>query len=352
MNDRGIEREEARVQHELDWIKRRPRSLAMISTTAKNGIPFAVTPRKSALGYDCICMMFGEEAHARRILPLLAGQVSAILVDVEAKKSFSLEALCCELIPGMRLIPCKPNDATLESADLLLQARVGPDLYGKKIFVYALGNIGTKIAMRLAERGAEVFAFSRNTRKCRQVCDAINLVLPKYTPFPVRFVEKIEGLPSATFDAMLSCSSSSQNLGMEMVAAMKNRAVVIDVGIDNFKPEFYLTAKIRELQCFRLDIRIGFPYLLMPLFDHVDTFLNQACGCAMLDNRVCIVSGGFVGPRGAVIVDNIRTPTQAVGVANGVGGLIPEAEMEQEHREHIAVVRAYVESRSGMTVAS
>jgi hypothetical protein len=333
-----------RVSRELAWVAQSAKPLALISTTAREGIRFAVTPRRSALGFDCICMMFGAEEPARMVLPLLDGKVSSILVDVESKKPISLMSLAKELAPGTHLIPCKPNDATLESLDLLIQDRIGFDLSGKRVMVYAIGNLGAKIALRMAERGAEVFATSRNAAKCNKICEALNLFLPKYSPHRIRPLKNMEDVGPASLDALISCTSSNGTLGREAAPLLKEHALVVDVGIDNFKPEFYTAAKLHNLQCFRLDIRIGLLYLLMPLYDNVHDFFEHACGSVVLDGNVRIVSGGFVGEKGSVIVDNIHAPTQIIGVANGIGGIIPEAELDPMQKELITTVRFHVES--------
>ncbi|GAA3324539.1 hypothetical protein GCM10020331_052820 [Ectobacillus funiculus] len=74
------------------------------------------------------------------------------------------------------------------------------------------------------------------------------------------------------------------------------------------------------LNCFRLDVRLGFLYTLLPLLDDVRAFFNDVQGKAFVDN-ITIVSGGIIGASGDIIVDNIKHPRQVIGIANGLGGL-------------------------------
>ncbi|MFA5256591.1 MAG: aminotransferase class I/II-fold pyridoxal phosphate-dependent enzyme [Opitutales bacterium] len=340
----------ARVLHELEWVATRPQPLALVSTTAREGVKFAVTPRRSCMGYDCACFMLGTRETAQAVLPLLDGKVDAILVDVEGKQSLDLCTLAKELAPGTRLVPCKPNDATVESVDHLLGNRLGADLAGRRILVYGMGNLGSKIALRVAERGAQVFACSRDADKCRAVADAINAILPRFTRYKIQAIGDIEEAGADSLDAIVSCASGKGVVGAEAAALLRRGALAVDGGIDNFNPAFYEEASRREIVSFRLDTRIGYPYLLLPMIDFFEDFFTKVCGSVTLADGVCIVSGGYVGRRGAVIVDNFSAPTQIVGIASGTGGLMDEASFGPDELRSITIVKDHVESTRKTTL--
>ena len=335
----------SRVREEIAWASSRPNPLVLLSCTAREGVDFAITPRRSALGYNCIGMMFGSEKAVLRVLPLLAGGIRNVLVDVEGKKSFDLVGLAKAYLSGATIIPCKPNDATLEAFCFLLRKYAKMEIPDKSVVVYAMGNLGTKIAMRLAECGARVTVVSRDRNKCARVCDAMNLVLPRYCRHKIVCAGSLADLERGGFDILVSCASGHSVISAQTVSILRPEAIAVDVGIDNFSPEFYLHAERMNLRCFRLDTRLGFPYMLLPLLENSDPVFVRLCGSAILKNGVRIVSGGCVGERGNVIVDNVENPAQIIGVANGTGGILPDDKLDADLRLQIEKVVAYIQSR-------
>jgi len=65
---------EEKVENELRWLSSKPKPFVLLSCTARDGADFSITPRRSALGYDCIGMMFGDECVVRDGFPVLFKQ--------------------------------------------------------------------------------------------------------------------------------------------------------------------------------------------------------------------------------------------------------------------------------------
>ncbi len=330
-----------KVEQELAWALGHPRPIAILSCSAREGAPFSVTPRRKALGFDCIGFMFSDASALGEVLPLLDGKLEALLVDVEEKKPLNLLKAVTELAPHSRIVPCKPNDATVEGADQLLLRKLGRNLSGKSIAIAGTGNLGSKLALRLAERGASVSMFSRNVEKCRELASALSLILPTYCTGSLNAVGSAHELPAGQSDALISCASARGVIGSDQLAFLRDNALVIDAGIDNFRPDFFEEAARRRLECYRLDTRIGFPYLLMQLLDYFDHFFGKVCASTTWDN-IHIVSGGCLGPRGSVIVDNCSAPTQIIGLANGTGGILREGEASEAELAILSYARTHV----------
>src|SRR5699024_11632089 len=88
----------------------------------------------------------------------------AIYVDFEEKQSINLLELAKSLINHSKFIAIKPNDIAIESCDLLLRHKYNDDISGKNILVIGTGNLAIKIALRTAERQANVYIHGRSDR--------------------------------------------------------------------------------------------------------------------------------------------------------------------------------------------
>jgi hypothetical protein len=128
--------------------------IATVGTTARESQPFAVLPRRKALGFEAINFLVVNPDYAEECFKLLDGAVKYILVDIELKKKIDLMQIAKRTVKQASLISYKPNDTTLEAADMFLRHYFNDELKGKKILVYGAGNLGSKLSLRLAERGA------------------------------------------------------------------------------------------------------------------------------------------------------------------------------------------------------
>lgn len=293
-------------------------TLATIGTTTRKSADFAVLPRRKVSGFEAINFLVSTNQAAEECLRLLDGNVKYILIDVEAKKNIDLELIARSTIKSAVIIPYKPNDATVEAADLFLLNYFNYSLRGKKILIYGAGNIGGKLAFRLAERGAKIYVYSRDINKVELIVKAFNTILPKYSINKILPVENIYDFNNF-FDGLISFISAENIINHNIIYSLKENALIVDGGINNFSAEFYKNSSQKLLNCFRLDVRLGFLYTLLPLMDYSNTFFMDIQGTAFIED-IKIVSGGIIGEDGDIIVDNIKSPNQVIGVANGIGG--------------------------------
>ena len=60
------------------------------------------------------------------------------------------------------------------------------------------------------------------------------------------------------------------------------------------------------------------------IINFINEYINYSkvtnlMGKKKIQKNISIVSGGFMGENGDVVVDNFKTPTQILGIANGKG---------------------------------
>ncbi|GLB62111.1 NAD(P)-binding domain-containing protein [Cytobacillus sp. NCCP-133] len=318
-------------------------AIATVGMTSRDSAYFAVLPRRKALGFETVNFLVSSKPAAEECLKLLDGKVKYILIDVEAKKNVDLESIARSTLKSSIIKSYKPNDATVEAADLFMLNYFNGTLKNKKLLIYGAGNIGGKLALRLAERGANLYIFSRNINKVSLLVNALNTILPKYSYNKIKQIKNFDEMNNF-FDGIISFVSSEKVINQSLIHCLKEKALVLDGGINNFTHEFYRNGKHKLLNCFRLDVRLGFLYTLMPLMDYSDMFFRNIQGKSFIE-EIKIVSGGVIGDEGDIIVDNINSPKQIIGIANGLGGTKEKGNYNQNDFKNIDKIQKYISNR-------
>ncbi|WP_100400330.1 hypothetical protein [Bacillus sp. FJAT-44742] len=313
-----------------------------IGTTSRISNDFSILPRRTLLSYEVINILVSSSETARKCLTYIDGKASKILVDVEKKQIDHLWEIALNTIKITPIYQYKPNDITVEAADLQINSILGKDIAANKIILYGNGNIAGKLALRLAERGVKVYLYGRNLEKNKLLVAALNSILPRHASEDLIIaIENISDLKTGSIDGLVSFVSSEQVIGEEWLKPLKFRGFVIDGGINNFSHSFYLVSREWELLCLRLDVRIAFPYAGLCLQKEVLDFFDLIQGSKRIEG-VNIVAGGVIGEKGDVIVDRLDFPTQLIGIANGIGGVKSGNEETTADRERIDFIKKHI----------
>ncbi|MDR9793256.1 hypothetical protein Q8A72_09750 [Aeribacillus pallidus] len=326
------------IQEELEEINRLENTIIFLNTTAKSNKKFAVLPRRSTSKIKAYGFFIGDRDIGEAVCKYVDGKASYILVDTENKQNFNLFSIAKKNISNSLVIPFKPNDVTVESCDLLVRHLLAEDIQGKKVLIFGSGNLASKVALRLAEREATVFIWARNQEKATTIVDALNYILPKYNDTKIRLFHQND---QYNFDLMISFLSSENIISADFLNYLKQDGTVIDGGINNFSKDFIEVALNNGVSFIRLDTRIAFHYALMNLNLETFHFFDNVFGTREIEQIRC-VAGGILGRNGDVIIDQIKNPTQVVGIANGLGGVKHECELTDEERRKISTIREYI----------
>lgn len=337
------------VDMQLQALREGLRQIALVSTTSRPSRDISVLPRRELWDLTCANFLVGAAYAAEHLLTSLDGRVESVFVDVEQKKDFDLYALAGSILKKSKRVSYKPNDATAIAADELFRWSFSDDLAGLNILVYGLGNIGAKVALSLAERGADVHCLGRNFSKVQRIASALNDILPTYSRASIVAIEDLDDVEESFFDGMITFLSASRIVDGSFCRYLKPGALVADCGIDNFVPEFFPVAAARDLRCLRLDVRLGAPYSLLGASGFSDQFFENVLGRTQL-NGVSFVAGGMVGNRGEVIIDQIKRPRQVIGIANGTGGVLPFAQLTTDDKEKLRIAESFVQSANEASV--
>jgi len=315
------------------------KKLISIGTTAKHAAPFLVLPRRETTDNAMSSFMINDEATLMQTLAFFDGIADTILLDVEPKQSIPLFQIAERTIKKSQLLSMKPNDATLESCDLLLRHHFGEDLSSKIFVLLGTGNLSGKLALRLAERQAVVYIKGRNADKEQQLINGLNLMLPAHAE-PIAALDELE----TQTDAVIAFLSGVWEQVDLLRPHIGNETLVIDGGIGNFSPEFLEELLAKDIQLTRLDTRISFPYQLLGFAHYIGNFFDDIYGMELL-HGITIAAGGYVGPYGTVIVDRIKNPQQVIGIADGKGGVIRDGAIEEERQRDVDIIKQTIAAR-------
>ncbi len=209
----------------------------------------------------------------------------------------------------------KPNDITVEHAWLTLSKHFG--IFGaKKVAIIGSGNIGFKLALKLVESGVTTELYRRDMNKNMFLSNAINLVKPESTLANSNVsTDKIKA--SIFADAIVGCSNSPNVINVDMIRAMKPGGLVLDIGKANLTYEAIKYAKKINIKIMRCDINKSICNYINFYSDHL--FQKDNFGYKNFNKKLKLISGGYIGNSGDIVVDNFSSPKQILGISNGQG---------------------------------
>lgn len=326
---------------EVDRILRQVRTLGQ-SENKKTGFCIGNTAKKVARDYFftpirntalCVCgsIIIDKVAIAEALLQRIDGKVDYIFIDTEKKISpemysehdaGNVERLARHLAVKSLILTYKGNDLTVDALDCFLAYKMGHDergAGGKKIAIIGAGNIGVKLAIKLMERGANVFLVRRDSRKLAAIVQALNDIKPQGTIARVHGTKDIRKA-AADADVIVGLTPGTEDITAAMLRKLKPGALLIDGGKGSFSRDAVKEAERQGISVWRSSIIASFEGQVAMLLKMHD-LLEHPAG-RKLWNGIPIVSAGLVGGHGEVIVNDIECPKEIFGIADGSGDFI------------------------------
>lgn len=310
-------------------INKEDYSLILISTTSKHSTPIMRLPDKFINEKKALNYLISDPKIAKSFLSYFDDQSITIFADVEKKQGFSLFQLAVETCSKAKIIEYKPNDVTLEAADIFITKYFNGDLYNKKVIIYGTGNLAFKLAMRLLEKNNEVYISGRNSEKIKTICETLKMVTFNDTIYP--FKEQVIA------DAFISFVSAERVIDEYYLNFLSKGSLLLDGGIGNFKESLISKANQRGATVVRLDVRVA-DTILENKLENNSYFFDNVYG-TLTKNNIKIASGGIIAEENTIVVNQIKNPTQIIGVANGIGGLKDVNEYTEKEKSNIHYVK-------------
>lgn len=266
-----------------------------------------------------------DVATAKKIAMLVDGKVDYIFVDDEKKirdiyygpnDIGNIGQEVRSLIKKSTLLTYKGNDIAVDAIDGLIGNNKF-DVGGCRIAVIGMGNLGSKIALRLVERGAYVYAYRRNHKKLLSIVNGINNIKSEHTKARAYIVKSIEKACSGV-DIIIGASNEKSIITEKHLINLKNSVMLIDAGKGCFADE---VVNDIGLTLYRLDVTIMQKYHFSALVSLCKSHSRKLGRKYVSGLGVTLVSLGLAARRGEFIVDNIESPKTIIGLSAGKGVL-------------------------------
>ena len=292
----------------------------ILATTANvNNPSFYVGSLRHGYGIAAANLIFAAPDFLPEVINRFDGRIEAFLIDTEIKNSFEdLEVQAEKLIRKTPIVHIKPNDMTITALDLWLTLLL-PTMRGMSTLIVGTGNIGAKIALILAERGAEVRLFDRDTAKLERIIFGLNEIKRGHGHLKLADIDK----PAIGANVILGCTPGISAITSSMINQAAKDSIVIDVGNGTLFPEAIETANHRDIRVFCLSPEAGFIGWILALAHAREQINNMKR--RIYPNGIAVIGPGVLGAYGEIIVDNPDNWHRILGVCDGQGDiLLPE----------------------------
>jgi len=287
----------------------------------------------------CGNILISSKKYLEDIINEIDGLVDIVLVDSETKipDVTNLEIDVIKRVEKSKLHTFKPNDLTVEALDALI-AQLKTPIAENKIAVIGAGNIGSKIALKMVERGANVYITRRSSVKLKKIADGLNAIKSDYIDAKVYYTTD-NLTASIDADIIIGTTPGAPSITVEMVNNMKSGGIIIDVGNGTLFPDAIEQAKHGDIKLICLSMKPGYDGALETIFKTEEVISNQNDKTM---GNFSIISGGILGKRGDIIVDNVNNPNKILAIADGTGDVISNMDAE-EFQDNIMIIKHLIE---------
>ena len=283
------------------------------------------------------------------------GRVDYVLVDTEKKISTELygadnvgnvERAVREIVKHSRVLTYKGNDLTVDSIESLIVQILSTyprGLSGKRAAIIGAGNVGSKLALKLVERGMDVSLMRRDRVKLAAIVTVLNIIKPAETIAKVSAgTDNLSAAQGA--DLLVGLTQGTPVITMAMIDALAPGALLLDGGKGCCEPEAIRRAQEKDIPIYRADIRPGFEGHMGMVLE-TERIVEYALGRTEFDG-VPVVSGGLLARPNEVVVDSIADPHAVFGLANGSGDFVRVLDDKQAQR--LQAVHNYINRKQSL----
>ena len=259
------------------------------------------------------------------------GTFDAIAMDSDVKHEHSRALIdyVKNAVTKTKIFYYSDTSVWAESALTFVQ-NIESGLKDKNILVTGAGILLAKLLNNLSDYGANLFHLPGPDPVQDVLLSAVSAGGSSKT---FRVIDDSSDL--SRIDLVIGASIKQVSADDALAERLPQGINIYDMGIGNFSEDFIVAARARGQQMYRLDNRAGISSMVLSLFE-TDYLISKMMGSVCIKD-VHLVSGGILGPKGAIIVDNVYQPTHVIGIADGKGrvNFTPETEKENDDLQFV-----------------
>lgn len=260
----------------------------------------------------------GDEDNLRYLIEHSAGIVDTIMIDIDLKRKNTgrIRAQATELAKDYGISVAFYSDyATWVSSAIAFMLEVEQKesmkaIFESKLLLVGKNALATRMVLELIGKGIDVSVFERE--------------YPTST-FPIfggkmelesSCLHRVTQTSGERYDILVGCEIQSRCSVLDELTTMEF-GQIYDIGISNFSQDFLRQQRQRGAKVYRSDDRAGISGMVVNLMETSELVSNRLGKTSVADTPV--VSGGYIGELGDVVVDNYNDAHVVFGVANGDG---------------------------------
>ena len=317
------------------------KKIIVISNTV--GREFSQSIKTTAVRYfkdfEVISLLTSHECDYHKLIKKISKISKNIFVDLEKKQPLNLgnesdqggnlynsilKSITEEnLSDQINLYPIKLNDVTVDATWKLLNS-IYSDISGLSLGILGTGNIGAKLINCLTESGTRLKCYNRDINKAISIVNSILLTKPEQVIESPNIVRKIEHTISNTCGLIVACSSLDVDLA-NYIHLMREDFQIYLLGHNILKEESLSKFRNKGIKIQRIDVG---KELLSYVMGTLLTSEYKVYGKKLVGEQ-SLCSGGYIGNRNDLIVDDFDNPSWFYGFCNGLGGV------QYENKNHL-----------------
>lgn len=263
---------------------------------------------------------FSTETHLVDILDQADGNVDVVLLDIDRRRIFGpqMAALTAsDVLQNSQLLVYSDSRAWSEAVKDQVVRLLDEQIQNAKVVIAGEHPRSRLLALMLMDYGADVTVIIRDAREEDEYAQAAHMF--SQTDYPHDNYVEFNHAASALEQAQVVVVWPSWGTWFDETLAQSliPDTYLLDAGIGSIESSGITEARNRGALPIRINIWPTLAGILVSA--HIGSQTQPQRG---IFNTVPIVSGGAIGERGAIVVDDANHPTRIIGVADGNGGLL------------------------------
>lgn len=305
--------------------------LILLQHTKEEDIEVCVPSVRESISNIIGFVSFGDGRYLPDIIERAEGIVDTIMIDVDLKRSNSKEireeAVRLAESKGISVAFYSDYSIWVSSAIAFIleveRKESIKTIYDSKLLLTGRNILATKMILELVSRGVDVYLFEKEYPTLKFPIAGGELEIAS------THIHVIHEFAHAQFDILIGCEIQSRCPFLSEFSTVQF-GQIYDIGINNFSQDFIQAQRQKGAMVYRSDDRAGVSGMVVNIMETGELVKSRLGKTAI--GGIPIVSGGYVGESGDIVVDNYNDAHVVFGIANGDGTFKQALSEEDEVR--------------------